>query len=75
MIAANWVGPSAVDTQGTFGSDVTALRLFWPEGGLELPLSSKDKIARQLIAIIAERIQRRPLRPQTNTNKVVTLKQ
>ena len=54
LIAANWVGPAATDTQGTFGSDTNALRLFWQNGSAEMPLASKDKLARQLILQIAQ---------------------
>lgn len=57
LIAANWVGPSAPDTDGTFGSDTNALTLFWPGGELALPLATKPQLARQLVAIIAERLQ------------------
>jgi len=54
MIAANWVGPAASETEGAFGSDNNALRLFWKDGGAELPVASKDKLARQLILQIAQ---------------------
>jgi phosphopantothenoylcysteine decarboxylase/phosphopantothenate--cysteine ligase len=54
MIAANWVGPAATDTEGTFGSDTNALCLFWKDGEAELPIASKDKLARQLILQIAQ---------------------
>ena len=54
MIAANWVGPAASETEGAFGSDTNALRLFWKDGGAELPVASKDKLARQLILQIAQ---------------------
>ena len=54
MIAANWVGPAATDTEGAFGSDTNALRLFWKDGDAELPMASKDKLARQLILQIAQ---------------------
>ena len=53
MIAANWVGPAASETRGGFGSDTNALRLFWQDGSAELPVASKDKLARQLILQIA----------------------
>ena len=52
MIAANWVGQPGTG----FDSDENALTLFWDGGGAQLPQSSKAKLARQLIAIIAERI-------------------
>lgn len=57
LIAANWVGPAAVDTAGTFGSETNALKLYWRGGEAELPLATKDQLARQLVAIIAERVQ------------------
>ena len=50
MIAANQVG----ETIG-FDSEENALTLFWPSGKKTLPLANKDKLARQLIAIVAER--------------------
>ncbi len=52
MIAANWVGRPGTG----FDSDENALTLFWDGGGTQLPQSSKDKLARQLITIIAERV-------------------
>jgi len=72
LIAANWVGPAAVETDGGFGADVNALRLFWADGGLELPVTTKDKLARQLVAVIAERC--RYPRAGTHNHNVVTLK-
>jgi phosphopantothenoylcysteine decarboxylase/phosphopantothenate--cysteine ligase len=51
MVAANWVGRPG---QG-FESDENALTVVWREGGIELPLASKSRLARQLIEIIAER--------------------
>jgi len=59
MIVANWVGPSAVDTAGTFGSDTNALHVFWHDGDVELPLASKAQLARQLIPIIASQYEQR----------------
>ncbi len=53
MIAANWVGHAATETGGTFGSDNNALKLFWPGGELELGVSSKIRLARELVALIA----------------------
>lgn len=52
MIAANWVGQPGTG----FDSDENALTLFWEGGGIQLPQSSKEKLARHLIAIIAERV-------------------
>ena len=54
MIAANWVGPAAAATQGTFGSDTNALRVLWPGGQVDLPAASKASLARQLVALIAQ---------------------
>lgn len=51
MVAANLVG---VPGRG-FDSDDNAVTVFWREGRRELPLSSKDRLARELITIIAER--------------------
>ncbi len=53
MIAANWVGEAATETNGTFGSDSNALKLFWLGGELELGVSSKTRLARELVALIA----------------------
>jgi len=72
LIAANWVGPAAAETAGAFGADVNALRLFWQDGGLELPVTTKEKLARQLVAVIAERYHRP--RPAGRHHNVVTLK-
>jgi len=52
MVAANWVQN---DAQGGFDSDDNALRLVWREGELELPLMPKTKLARELVAHIAQR--------------------
>ena len=52
MIAANWVG---ADTKGGFESDENALRLVWREGEQELPLMSKQKLARELVSYVAQR--------------------
>lgn len=49
MIAANWVGRPGTG----FDSDENALTLFWEGGSAQLPQTSKEKLARQLIAIIA----------------------
>jgi len=51
MIAANHVGGES----GGFDSDDNSLTVLWPDGGLELPLAPKTKLARQLIVKIAER--------------------
>lgn len=59
MIAANRVGPAAPDTAGGFDSETNAVRLFWADGELDLPVASKHRLARQLVASIAQRYQRR----------------
>ncbi len=51
MIAANKVGDGLA-----FDKDDNALTVYWPGGGkVELPLASKTLLARQLVALIAER--------------------
>jgi len=51
MIAANKVGDGLA-----FDKDDNALTVYWPGGGKrELPMASKTAIARELIALIAER--------------------
>jgi phosphopantothenoylcysteine decarboxylase/phosphopantothenate--cysteine ligase len=55
MIAANKVGDGLA-----FDKDDNALTVYWPGGGkVELPLVSKTLLARQLIALIAERFRRK----------------
>ncbi len=51
MIAANRVG----EAQGGFDSDENALSVLWQGGGVTLPMVSKEKLARLLIEIVAER--------------------
>ncbi len=51
MIAANRVG----EAQGGFESDENALSVLWQGGGVTLPMVSKEKLARLLIEIVAER--------------------
>ena len=55
MVAANWVGAAAKATGGTFGSDENALQVFWRGGELVLEQAAKDRLARQLINVIAQR--------------------
>jgi phosphopantothenoylcysteine decarboxylase/phosphopantothenate--cysteine ligase len=50
MIAANRVGPSC-----GFDKETNALDVFWHGGGVEFAESSKPVLARQLVALIAER--------------------
>ncbi|MEX2523318.1 MAG: bifunctional phosphopantothenoylcysteine decarboxylase/phosphopantothenate--cysteine ligase CoaBC [Gammaproteobacteria bacterium] len=49
MIAANQVGPDL-----GFDSDENALQVYWRGGGVSLEKSSKDKLARRLVRVIAE---------------------
>ncbi|MEN8259377.1 MAG: bifunctional phosphopantothenoylcysteine decarboxylase/phosphopantothenate--cysteine ligase CoaBC [Pseudomonadota bacterium] len=51
MIAANWVGRN----EGGFESDDNALLVLWPEGKRKLVLSSKKKLAQELVELIAEK--------------------
>lgn len=51
MIAANWVGKE----EGGFESDRNALSVFWPDGGVELAMTDKSQLARQLMSLIAEK--------------------
>lgn len=51
MIAANWVGRAG----SGFDNDDNALQVFWEDGSIELALASKERLARQLVAVIAER--------------------
>lgn len=50
MVAANQVGEGL-----GFDSEQNSLEVFWVDGHATLELSSKDKIARQLIQLVAER--------------------
>ena len=52
MIAANRVG---VDGRG-FNADDNALSVFWPGGGREFGLMSKERLAVELVALVAERM-------------------
>ncbi len=51
MIAANPVGGG----QG-FDTEDNALLVLWPDGSLELPRQSKQRLAEQLVSLIAERM-------------------
>jgi phosphopantothenoylcysteine decarboxylase/phosphopantothenate--cysteine ligase len=51
MIAANWVGRE----EGGFERDENALEVFWQDGQKILAMTDKSELARQLIALIAER--------------------
>jgi len=54
MIAANKVG----DGTG-FDSEENSLQLFWIDGNIDLGHDSKEKLARQLIQVIAQRYNER----------------
>ena len=72
MIAANLVGQAAEDTAGTFGSDTNSLQIFWPGGELAFPVTSKTRLARELITLIAERlVSRTQTKQNEDLNKVV----
>ncbi len=51
MIAANWVGRE----EGGFERDENALDVFWQDGQKTLAMTEKSELAKQLIALIAER--------------------
>lgn len=73
MIAANLVGAAAEKTAGTFNSDNNELNVYWQGGELKLELGSKTKLARQLIALIAQRYSLYDVNGQ-NHNNVISLK-
>lgn len=73
MIAANMVGPTAVETQGTFGSENNALHLFWANGNLRLPLASKEKLARTLVAHVTQYYSEYQTTSPIRSGKVVKL--
>lgn len=50
MVAGNRVGQA----EGGFGSDDNALYVCWPGGDTVLPLTGKERLAEQLITLIAE---------------------
>lgn len=51
MIAANWVGRD----EGGFDSDHNALQVFWKNGRKSFAMADKNRIAEQLLGLIAER--------------------
>ena len=73
MIAANLVGPAAEATNGTFGSDENALQIFWPGGEMSLAQANKNRIARELITLVAQRFNLQE--DSQATDKVVALHQ
>ncbi|MBE0434784.1 MAG: bifunctional phosphopantothenoylcysteine decarboxylase/phosphopantothenate--cysteine ligase CoaBC [Methylomicrobium sp.] len=52
MVAANWVGKD----KGGFESDLNALSVYWHGGGVDLAMTDKNQLARQLMSLIAEKI-------------------
>ena len=52
MIAANWVGKD----RGGFESDENSLQVYWNNGHKTLAMTDKKHLAKQLIALIAERM-------------------
>ena len=73
MIVANLVGASAIKTAGTFNSDTNELSIYWQGGDLKLELGSKTKLARQLIALIAQRFSLYEANAENQSN-VISLK-
>ena len=61
MIAANRVGPGC-----GFDADTNALKVYWPGGEAEFGERSKSVLARQLIALVAERFHGAREAPQTS---------
>lgn len=71
MIAANDVS----DQRAGFDSDENALLVLWQGGRIELPLADKYKIARELVAIVAERYNNRQgIKPAPKKSKRATKK-
>ena len=58
LIAANWVGNGKA-----FDTEDNALSVFWAEGQREIATAAKAEVARQLVALIAERIADRRRTP------------
>lgn len=73
MIAANLVGPDAEKTTGTFNSDLNELNVYWPGGELKLELATKTKLARQLVALLAQRFSLYKAKSH-NENNIISLK-
>ena len=73
MIAVNLVGVAAEKTAGTFNIDTNELIVYWQGGNLKLELGSKTKLARQLIALIAQRFSLYEVNVK-NHNNVISLK-
>lgn len=75
MIAANWVGPVADAAKSGFNSDMNALHLYWKSGDVELTLTNKGKLARQLILLVAEQFSVFSKQATISDKKVLTFKQ
>jgi phosphopantothenoylcysteine decarboxylase/phosphopantothenate--cysteine ligase len=61
MIAANRIGTDAVGKPVGFESDENALQVYWANGEQELAKAPKSRLARQLVALIAQRYhEKRP---------------
>lgn len=73
MIAANLVGPDAEKTTGTFNSDLNELNVYWLGGELKLELATKTKLARQLVALLAQRFSLYKAKSH-NENNIISLK-
>jgi phosphopantothenoylcysteine decarboxylase/phosphopantothenate--cysteine ligase len=65
MIAANWVGRDS----GGFEKDENALTVLWETGSIDLPMTDKNKLARELITIIAERFNAKHLPVNATTDQ------
>jgi len=74
MVAANWVGDAAKETQGTFDSDTNALKVFWSGGEVELPVATKSRIARELVQLIVPQYESYQRDLNINVENVVSLK-
>lgn len=69
MIAANKVGDGLA-----FDKDENALTVYWPGGKQELSMTSKAALARQLVALIAERYHaRNPSQATTQTSNTTSV--
>ncbi|MGD8483898.1 MAG: bifunctional phosphopantothenoylcysteine decarboxylase/phosphopantothenate--cysteine ligase CoaBC [Thioalkalispiraceae bacterium] len=73
MVAANWVGAAASETQGTFDSDTNALKVFWVDGEAELAVASKSRIACELLQLVVPCYERFLKDKLANKDNVVTL--
>jgi phosphopantothenoylcysteine decarboxylase/phosphopantothenate--cysteine ligase len=75
MIAANWVGPIADAAKSGFNRNMNALHLYWSDGDVELPLTNKGKLARQLILVIAEQYNIHTAQLLVPKSKILQFKQ